>query len=160
MHSVTSENDYEIITNIQQKLIFEKISPSKSTGDVLHELLHELNQLKADLTGLIYLSHILKSSRIFLDEPKSSSSYESRPFGAEKVRFDTDQDNTTTNERFNTNRTANAYRFRRQQQIDDTNLNVSPKKRTEKIQVKNALDILEPYYARYKIRCAGKFRTH
>ncbi len=51
MHSVTSENDYEMITSIQQKLIFEKISPAKSIGDVLHELLHELNQLKAELIG-------------------------------------------------------------------------------------------------------------
>ncbi len=51
MHSVTSENDYEIITNIQQKLIFEQISPAKSIGKILHELLQELNQLKAQLTG-------------------------------------------------------------------------------------------------------------
>jgi hypothetical protein len=53
MHSVTSDNerDYEMITNIQQKIIFEKISPSKSKGEILNELMQELNQLKAELTG-------------------------------------------------------------------------------------------------------------
>jgi len=51
MHSVTSENNYEMITTIQQKIIFEKISPSKSLGDILHELMQELNQLKSELTG-------------------------------------------------------------------------------------------------------------
>jgi len=51
MHSVTSENNYEMITTIQQKLIFEKILPSKSLGDILNELMQELNQLKAELTG-------------------------------------------------------------------------------------------------------------
>ncbi len=68
-----------------------------------------------------------------------------------------DQDNTSNNVRLNTNRMANAYRFRRQQQVDDISLNVSLKKRTEKIRAKDALDILEPYYARYKIQCTGKF---
>jgi len=53
MHSVSSENerDYEMITNIQQKLIFDKITPSKSTGEILNGLMQELNQLKAELTG-------------------------------------------------------------------------------------------------------------
>ena len=53
IHSVTSDNerDYEMITNIQQKLIFDKITPSKSTGEILHLLMQELNQLKAELTG-------------------------------------------------------------------------------------------------------------
>ena len=53
MHSVTSDNerDYEMITNIQQKLIFDKITPSRSTGEILHTLMQELNQLKAELTG-------------------------------------------------------------------------------------------------------------
>jgi hypothetical protein len=53
MHSVTSDNerDYEMITNIQQKLIFDKITPSKSTGEVLNTLMQELNQIKAELTG-------------------------------------------------------------------------------------------------------------
>ena len=55
MHSVTSDNerDYEMITNIQQKLIFDKIPLSKSTGEILHSLMQELNQLKAELTGKI-----------------------------------------------------------------------------------------------------------
>jgi hypothetical protein len=53
MHSVSSENDrdYEMIINIQQKLIFDKITPSKSTGEILNGLMQELNQLKAELTG-------------------------------------------------------------------------------------------------------------
>lgn len=51
MHSVTSENDYEMIRNIQKKLSFEKILPAKSLGDILHELMQELNHLKAELTG-------------------------------------------------------------------------------------------------------------
>ncbi len=53
MHSVSSENerDYEMITSIQQKLIFDKITPSKSIGIILNGLLQELNQLKAELTG-------------------------------------------------------------------------------------------------------------
>jgi hypothetical protein len=56
MHSVTSENerDYEMITTIQQKLIFDKIPLSKSIGEILHGLMQELNQLKAELTGKIY----------------------------------------------------------------------------------------------------------
>jgi hypothetical protein len=40
-----------MITNIQQKLIFDKITPSKSTGEVLNTLMQELNQIKAELTG-------------------------------------------------------------------------------------------------------------
>jgi hypothetical protein len=40
-----------MITNIQKKLTFEKILPSKSLGEILHELMEELNQLKAELTG-------------------------------------------------------------------------------------------------------------
>jgi hypothetical protein len=53
MHSVASENerDYEMIANIQQKLIFDKIPLSKSIGEILHGLMQDLNQLKAELTG-------------------------------------------------------------------------------------------------------------
>lgn len=53
MHSVASENerDYELIASIQQKLIFDKIVPSKSIGEIMHGLMQELNQLKAELTG-------------------------------------------------------------------------------------------------------------
>src|SRR5579871_6566273 len=60
MHSITSDNDrdYEMITSIQQKLIFDKITPSKSTGEILNGLMHELNQLKAELTGKIYFDFI------------------------------------------------------------------------------------------------------
>ena len=53
MQTVSSENerDYELITSIQQKLIFDKITPSKSTGELMNNLMQESNQLKAELTG-------------------------------------------------------------------------------------------------------------
>ncbi len=65
MHSVSSENerDYEMITSIQQKVIFDKITPSKSTGEILNGLMQELNQLKAELTGrkkLIFVFILIK----------------------------------------------------------------------------------------------------
>jgi hypothetical protein len=64
MHSVSSENDrdYDLITSVQQKLIFEKITPSKSIGEILHELMQELNQLKAELTGKNYFYSSKNSS--------------------------------------------------------------------------------------------------
>jgi hypothetical protein len=65
MHSVSSENerDYEMITSIQQKVIFDKITPSKSTGEILNGLMQELIQLKAELTGrkkLIFVFILIK----------------------------------------------------------------------------------------------------
>lgn len=53
MHSVTSENsrDFQLIRNVQQKIIFEKIPLSKSTGEILYELRQELKQLKVDVIG-------------------------------------------------------------------------------------------------------------
>jgi hypothetical protein len=52
-------------------------------------------------------------------------------------------------------RTTNTYRVRRQQS-SDSSLNTSPRKKTEKIRVKEALDIMESYRARYRIRSGGK----
>jgi hypothetical protein len=52
-------------------------------------------------------------------------------------------------------RTTNTYRIRRQAS-SDSSLNASPRKKTEKIRVKDALDILETYRARYRIRSGGK----
>ena len=52
-------------------------------------------------------------------------------------------------------RTANSYRIRRQAS-SDSSLNASPRKKTEKIRVKEALDIMEAYRARYRIRSGGK----
>lgn len=52
-------------------------------------------------------------------------------------------------------RTTNNYRIRRQAS-SDSSLNASPRKKTEKIRVKEALDILETYRARYRIRSGGK----
>ena len=149
MHSVTSENerDYEMITSIQQKIIFEKVLPSKSKGEILNELMQELNQLKAELT----------------DEPKTSASHETRPAGTERVRFDIDtleqmkdrDDITKRKNMTNDRRASNTFRFRRQE-TSDSSLNASPKRRTEKIRLTNALDILETYNARCRIRCDGK----
>lgn len=94
--------------------------------------------------------------------------YETRPPGSEKVRFDTealdqlkDRDGTTgvsgatSDGRSAGSRTTNTYRVRRQQS-SDSSLNVSPRKKTEKIRVKEALDIMETYRARYRIRSGGK----
>jgi len=98
--------------------------------------------------------------RNYLDESKTSNPYDSHPIGTEKVRFDTEQikyhDSTKSKVRSSPNRTTNTYRYRRQQQVSDGSLTTSPRKRTEKIRVKDALDILETYYARCKTRIDGK----
>lgn len=64
MHSVTSENEYEMIRNIQKKISFEKILPAKSAGEILHELMQELNHIKAELTGKIHFFQYSKTSFI------------------------------------------------------------------------------------------------
>ena len=107
---------------------------------------------------------------MFLDESKSLFPYDSRPAGTEKVRFDTEalehmkdregamgMSGTTNDGRVpgGGGRTTNTYRVRRQQS-SDSSLNGSPRKKTEKIRVKEALDIMEPYRARYRIRSGGK----
>ena len=61
----------------------------------------------------------------------------------------------TSEGRSTASRSANQYRVRRQQS-SDSSLNASPRKKTEKIRVKEALDILEAYRARYRIRSGGK----
>jgi hypothetical protein len=104
-----------------------------------------------------------------LDESKSLFPYEARPTGTEKVRFDTealeqmkDRDGgtgasggTSDGRSASGTRTTNTYRIRRQQS-SDSSLNTSPRKKTERIRVKEALDILEAYRARYRIRSGGK----
>lgn len=55
MHSVTSESDYEMIRYVQQKLIFERITPAKPMSEILQRLLQELNQLKSEFIGEIDL---------------------------------------------------------------------------------------------------------
>ncbi|CAF3503188.1 unnamed protein product [Rotaria sp. Silwood1] len=185
-----------MITNIQQKLIFDKITPAKSTGEILNSLMQELNHLKAELTAVLLATAQEMSrtgsgggkKRIILsrtprrrkrddiplvrlssfDESKSLFPYETRPVGSEKVRFDTealeqmkDRDGTTGTSAVTTDgrsigtRLTNTYRIR-QQQSSDSSLNASPKKKTEKIRSKEALDILETYLARYRIRSGGK----
>ena len=65
------------------------------------------------------------------------------------------QKNSTSDEQSNSNRTTNANRFRRPPS-SESSLNASPRKRTEKIRGKEALDILETYHARCRIRYGGK----
>ncbi|CAF3810181.1 unnamed protein product, partial [Didymodactylos carnosus] len=181
MSTVTCENDrdYELISQIQQKLIFDKLTPSKCSGEVLNSLMSELNQLKAELTGIQFeytrvLSRQnigLKKKRIILprrrkrddlfvrpieidhlssviDESKTSFHYDAKT--TEKVRFDTeaidlkDRDGGGSSSR-------TALRIRRQQS-SDSSLNTSPRKKTEKIRIKEALDILDIYRSRYRIR--------
>ena len=97
--------------------------------------------------------------------------YDTRPAGTEKVRFDTEalehlkeRDGGTgmstgmTDGRSTSSRTANTYRIRRQQS-SDSSLNGSPKKKTERIRVKEALDIMENYISRYRVRSGGEFST-
>ena len=48
-----------MITNIQQKVIFDKITSPKSTGEILNELMQELNYLKVDLTGKFFFYYFL-----------------------------------------------------------------------------------------------------
>ncbi|UJR20708.1 hypothetical protein I4U23_023829 [Adineta vaga] len=147
MQTVTSDNsrDFAIITNVQQKIFFEKIPISKSIGEILHDLRFELNQLKADVS----------------DESKVISTSDIRPISTGKVRFDVealgrmqDHDNLTipSTSTFNSHRISSAHHFR-QQRLHDYSLNDSPKKRTEKIHGKEALNILETYHQRYRIRC-------
>ncbi|CAF0992403.1 unnamed protein product [Rotaria sordida] len=198
IYSISSDNDrdYEMITNIQQKLIFDKITPAKSTGEILNGLMQELNHLKAELTAVLITTtqEMSRTSsaggkkRIILsrtprrrkrddiplvrlsssDESKSLFPYETRPVGTEKVRFDTealeqmkDRDGgtgtsaATTDGRSAGSRLTNTYRIR-QQQSSDSSLNASPKKKTEKIRAKEALDILETYLARYRIRSGAE----
>lgn len=126
------------------------------------------------LHGYAFFSHflvILYAPLLFsehLDESKTLFPYDSRPTGTEKVRFDTealeqmkDRDGTTamsgsTSEGRSTGaRTTNTYRMRRRQS-SDSSLNASPRKKTEKIRVKEALDIMEAYRARYRIRSGGR----
>jgi hypothetical protein len=104
-----------------------------------------------------------------LDESKSLFPYETRPAGTEKVRFDTEAleqmkereggtggtGGTSEGRSASGSRTTNTYRIRRQAS-SDSSLNASPRKKTEKIRIKEALDILETYRARYRIRSGGK----
>ncbi|CAF5047663.1 unnamed protein product, partial [Rotaria sp. Silwood1] len=98
-------------------------------------------------------------------ESRASDIYDTRPTTTEKIRLDTetreqmknnDDITTRTNSMYdrrpNNNPTTNTFHFS-QQQLSDTNLNLSWKKRPKKIRANEALNILETYYARYRIRC-------
>lgn len=106
----------------------------------------------------------------FSDESKSLFPYDTRPAGTEKVRFDTEAleqlkdreggtgllGETSDGRSASASRTTNSYRIRRLAS-SDSSLNASPRKKTEKIRVKEALDIMETYRARYRIRSGGKW---
>lgn len=154
MHSVTSETDYEMIRYIQQKLVFERIVPAKSMSEILHELFQELNQLKSEFTGELFILDFSPPSILLLllsDEPKTVSSHFS---DFDRTRFDGDAIHTPDNCSRHP-RPATIYRLRRQQPTEESS---ARKTRTEKIRMKDALDILEPYYTRYQQRCTGKIR--
>ena len=136
-----NERDYELITNIHQKLIFDKITPSKSAGVLLNELRQELNQLKC------------KNS----DESKTSSVLDCRPVSTDRVRFDinvrdhddwTTQSNTTSDKRSTTPLTHS-----RRKPSGDFSFNSGRKR---KIRLKDSLEILENYHERYKTQINGK----
>ncbi len=52
-------------------------------------------------------------------------------------------------------RTENMYNVS-QHNLNDSTFNLLTKKRTEKIRLNEALDILQGYYARYQTQCNGK----
>jgi hypothetical protein len=178
MHSTVSDNDhdYEQIKIIREKLVYERIRLSKSNGDILNGLRRELNQLKSKSTGKSdekFYGHISTISFSYLDESKGSYLADSRPSGTEKVRFETrptesskDHDdwttrtNTTSDERSSTSRTVPVIgpaRFR-SQQANESSWNTLRKKRTTKIRLKDALDILHTYHSRCKIHVDSKTR--
>ena len=105
---------------------------------------------------------------MYLDESRPVLPHEVRPVTSDKVRFDAekveqtkDRDSgtgtfpATTDERSTTSRVTKTYRIR-QQLSSDSSLNALPKKKTEKIRIKDSLNILESYHARYRIRSGGK----
>ncbi|CAF0812442.1 unnamed protein product, partial [Didymodactylos carnosus] len=181
--TITCENDrdYELISQIQQKLIFDKLTQPKCTGEILNGLMSELNQLKAELTGISFeytrelsRQNVRGKKRVILpraprrrkrddlfvrpveidrlssvlDESKTSFHYDAKT--TEKVRFDTEAIEMKDRDGGGGSR-ANAWRIRRQQS-SDSSLNSSPRKKTEKIRIKEALDILDVYRSRYRIR--------
>ncbi|CAF1372114.1 unnamed protein product [Adineta ricciae] len=149
--SVTSDNsrDFAIITTVQQKILFEKIPVSKSNGEILHGLRLELNQLKADVA----------------DESKVTNASDIRSISTGKVRFDVealgqakDLDNLTIplTSTSSVYWSSTAHHFR-QQRLLDYSLDTSPKRRMGIIRGRDALNILQSYHERYRIRC-GELR--
>ncbi|CAF3405487.1 unnamed protein product [Rotaria sp. Silwood1] len=119
--------------------------------------------------AIFHLVEMLEDEEIIengaIDESRASDIYDTRPTTTEKIRLDTetreqmknnDDITTRTNSMYdrrpNNNPTTNTFHFS-QQQLSDTNLNLSWKKRPKKIRANEALNILETYYARYRIRC-------
>lgn len=95
---------------------------------------------------------------MILDESKVSNASDIRPISTGKVRFDADALAQMTSVS-NIQRASSAHHFR-QQRLSDFSLNGSPKKRAEKIRGREALDILETYLERYRIRCGSKNSAH
>ncbi|CAF1567204.1 unnamed protein product, partial [Didymodactylos carnosus] len=84
-------------------------------------------------------------------ESKTSFLYEAKT--TEKVRFDTEAIELKDRDGGGGNNSRTALRIRRQQS-SNSSLNSSPRKKTGKIRIKEALDILEVYRSRYRI-CSG-----
>ncbi|CAF2600562.1 unnamed protein product [Rotaria sp. Silwood2] len=103
------------------------------------------------------------------DESKASDVYDTRRTSTEKIRLDTEAHEQVKNRdciatRINTNHDGRANNSpatntfhcqqQQQQQLNDNSLNLSSKTKLEKIRANEALNVLETYYARYRIRCA------
>jgi len=155
MHSVTSETDHEMIVSIQQKISFDRIPPAKSTGEILHELMNELNQIKLELIGFatfIIFAFFTETNKFSLDEPRTM------PMTTSDCRINAKKFSSSNDDK-TLNQTKPTARIRRQQQTIENKSAFSPKQRTERIQLENAKDILESYYTRYRLRCGGKTRS-
>lgn len=87
-----------------------------------------------------------------LDESKRSGSSEIRSTNIGKVRFDAE---ALEQRKDHDDKDGRSNSFRRQP-LSDSRLNGPSKNRTEKIRIKDALDILETYHARCRERCNGK----
>ncbi|CAF4414152.1 unnamed protein product [Rotaria socialis] len=159
MNSMTSKNDsdYEIIRSIQQKLSFDKIVPSKSMAEILNELTQEWNQLNEELAD---------ESKIFDVHHKRATSTDKMHLSADVCQQMKNNDGTRTRMNIIHNQgstarsqTTNTIYLEGQEQ-SDSSLDSSVKNRTEKIQVADALNILEAYYIRYRTRCGVSDTTN
>ncbi|CAF4273986.1 unnamed protein product, partial [Rotaria sp. Silwood2] len=108
-------------------------------------------------------------------ESKASDVYDTRRTSTEKIRLDTEAHEQVKNRdciatRINTNHDGRANNSpatntfhcqqQQQQQLNDNSLNLSSKTKLEKIRANEALNVLETYYARYRIRCADRVQQN
>lgn len=105
---------------------------------------------------------------IYLDESKVADTCDKYAINIEKFRLDTKTYEQTkdkhgiivtvnnTNDEQSSSTHRRDTRYLTQQNIDHNTLNLSSKRKTGKIQLNEALIILEKYHARYRARCDGK----